>query len=410
MPRITEKLLKTYKHPAEGQALVWDDLVQGFGVRFTPTQASYVVQWRESDNRKPRVALEVDGRPARWPQVKPDAARDLARARLALHVGRGPGVGLRMSTALREWERHQKATAAWRPRYAQKVDRMIALYVEGIESARVDLSAHTRAAIKALGAAAVGTVRRGDVLAVSDGIKPGAADQFLAVLSSFFGWAIEREWIESNPARKRLKVTGGRRIRQRRLTDAEFLALWRTFEAEGDPALGAFQLLALTGARRREVTEMRWAELDLEAGTWTLPPERRKTGGKDLEPFVITLAPAAVAAIRRQPVLEGSPFVFWGRRDKRPFDFQHSTMDRVDAAAGVRDWRLHDLRRYMRSGLAALGVSQAVAEITLGHRSARSGLVGVYDVHDYATEKREAWLRWADHLAKLVAADARAKP
>ena len=207
---------------------------------------------------------------------------------------------------------------------------------------------------------------------------------------------------ENNPARNRLRVTGGRRIRQRRLTDKELLKLWRAFEAEGDPAFGAFQLLVLTGARRREVTGMRWDELDLDARTWTLPPERRKTGKRDPTPFVITLAPQAVAAIRRQPRLENSPFVFWGRRDRTAFDFQHATMDRVEATAAVKDWRLHDLRRTMRSGLAALGVSQVVAELTLGHRTVLTGIVGTYDAHDYADEKRAAWLKWARHVAKLV--------
>ena len=77
-------------------------------------------------------------------------------------------------------------------------------------------------------------------------------------------------------------------------------------------------------------------------------------------------------------------------------------MDRVDATAGVKDWRLHDLRRTMRSGLAALGVSQVVAELTLGHRTPLTGLVGMYDAHGYADEKRAAWLKWARHVAKLV--------
>jgi len=394
--RLSDKVIRKHPRPESGQSFLWDDLLQGFGVRFTPTRTSYVIQWREAGGRKPRVTLD------QWPAVSVEDARTVARARLSKVTGQTRhGGGTPLNAAMRTWQ--ERAATNWRPRYAEKVDAMIASYVEGAERPRLKLSPATRAAVEALGATPVAAVRRADVMAVADSIKQGAADQFLAICSSFFNWAYEREWAESNPARNRLKVTGGRRIRQRRLTDAEMLKLWRAFETETDPAFGAFQLLVMTGARRREVTGMRREELDLEAGTWTLPPERRKTGGRDLEPFVINLAPAAIAAIQRQPVLEGSPFVFWGRRDRRPFDFQHSTLDRVDAAAGVRDWRLHDLRRYMRSGLAALGVSQAVAEITLGHRSARSGLVGVYDVHDYADEKREAWAKWAAHLAAIGA-------
>jgi integrase len=400
--RLNDKLIRKHPRPESGQSFLWDDLLQGFGVRFTPTRTSYVIQWREAGGRKPRVTLD------QWPAVSVEDARTVARGRLSKVTGQAKhGGGMALHTAMRTWQ--ERCATNWRPRYAVKVDAIIASYVEGADRPRLRLSPATLAAVEALGSTPVAAVKRADVMAVADSIKQGAADQFLAICSSFFNWAYEREWVESNPARNRLKVTGGRRIRQRRLTDAEMLALWRAFEAQGDPAFGAFQLLVLTGARRREVTGMRWDELDLEAGTWTLPPERRKTGGRDLEPFVISLAPQAVAAIQRQPVLEGSPFVFWGRRDRRPFDFQHSTIDRVQAAASVRDWRLHDLRRYMRSGLAALGVSQAVAELTLGHITARAGLVGVYDVHDYADEKREAWQRWAVHVAKLTRAE-RAAP
>jgi integrase len=189
-------------------------------------------------------------------------------------------------------------------------------------------------------------------------------------------------------------------VRSRALTEAEFLTLWRALEAEGDPALGAFAMLAYTGCRRREITQLHWSEVDLEAATITLPPERRKTGKKDPEPFVINLHPTAVEILRRQPVLEGNAHVFWGRRDKKPFDFHFAVMQRLHALK-IPDWRLHDIRRFVRSGMARLGVTQVVAELCLGH-SAKSGLVAVYDQHAYTEEKLAAWLKWGDHLTRLV--------
>jgi hypothetical protein len=42
-----------------------------------------------------------------------------------------------------------------------------------------------------------------------------------------------------------------------------------------------------------------------------------KTGRKDPDPFVMHLHPAAIEIIRRQPILEESPFRVLGRRDKR---------------------------------------------------------------------------------------------
>ncbi len=134
----------------------------------------------------------------------------------------------------------------------------------------------------------------------------------MAIGSSFYNAALEQGVECLNPYRNRLRVTGGRSVRSRALTDAEFLMLWRALEAEGDPALGAFALLAYTGCRRREVTHLCWSEVNLDAATITLPAERRKTGRKDPEPFVINLHPAAVEILRRQPHLEGLAIRFLG--------------------------------------------------------------------------------------------------
>jgi integrase len=394
--RLTDELIRKRKHPRSGQDFDWDDLVSGFGVRYTPTKASFVVQWREPSGKRPRETIR-----ARVGAVSVAHARNLARKRLAEVIGNAEhGASVPLRLAMRTWFERQTELQAWRPRYRAKVDAMISTYVEGEERERINLTPSAHAAVVTLGSRPVAAVTRPDVLRVADAIKPGAAEQFMAILSSYFNSAYEREIVTGNPARNRLRVTGGRRVRSRKLSDAEFLALWQAFKVEGDPALAAFQLLAYTGCRRREITQLRWAEVDLGAATVTLPPERRKTGRHDQEPFVINLHSRAVAIIKRQPVLEGSPYVFWGRRDQAPFDFQHSVMDRVKPI--VPDWRFHDLRRYMRSGLARLGISQTVAEQCLGHIA--GGLVGVYDQHSYAAEKADAWRRWGDYLSKLIGA------
>ncbi len=394
--RLTEDTLRRAARPKAGQRLLWDDLVQGFGVRLTPSKAAFVIQYRAPGGRKIRATLR------HWPTCSVDSARTLARNELGRVAARDVEGG---ATPLREAARlwFERVSADWRPRYRQKVDRILAMYLEGLASDRVTLTPTAIAAIAELGSRPIGAVRRTEVLRVADAIPRGAAEQFLAVLSSCFNWCSEREWIEHrNPARNRLRVTGGRRERNRSLTDDELVRIWRTFQAEGDPYFGAFQLLVLTGARRREVTGAEWREIDLEAGTWTLPAERRKTGRRDPEPFVITLPPLALEVLRRQPRLEGSPHVFWGRRDRRPFDFHNALLDRVKNAAGVANWRLHDIRRTARSGMGRLGISQAVAEMCLGHLSAKGGLVKIYDQHSYEAEKREAWLKWAAYVDGLV--------
>ena len=52
------------------------------------------------------------------------------------------------------------------------------------------------------------------------------------------------------------------------------------------------------------------------------------------------------------------------------------------------DWRLHDLRRTVRTGLAALKIPDVTAEMVIGH--GRRGIGRVYDLHQYQSEMREA--------------------
>jgi integrase len=395
--RLTDESIRRTKPPTKGQRLIWDDLVSGFGARLTPSgKVCFVVQWRETSSRKPRESLRPQ-----WPQLTVVAARDLARKRLGEVVATQGSAGAQeLRFAIRAWYERKTETNTWRPRYRLKVDALIKHYIEGQESKFVKLSAGTRQAIEDLGHKPVSAVSRSEIVRVVDGIKPGAGEQLMAILSSFYNDMLDRGVEVPNPARNRLRLLGGRRVRSRSLTESEFLKLWRALEEEGDPAHTCFAVLAFTGCRRREATQMYGAEVDLEAATWTLPPERRKTGARDPEPFVIHLHPYIVQALRQQPVLEGSPFVFWGRRDQRPFDFHYAVMQRLRALE-IPDWRLHDVRRFVRSGMARLGIAQAIAELCLGHVIG-SGLVKVYDTHSYSSEKSAAWQKWGDHLVQLI--------
>jgi integrase len=56
-------------------------------------------------------------------------------------------------------------------------------------------------------------------------------------------------------------------------------------------------------------------------------------------------------------------------------------------------WTLHDLRHTARSLMSRAGVSADIAERVLGHKI--PGVRGVYDRHEYATEKRDALERLA---------------
>jgi hypothetical protein len=59
----------------------------------------------------------------------------------------------------------------------------------------------------------------------------------------------------------------------------------------------------------------------------------------------------------------------------------HQIKARLARESGIEDWRLHDLRRTLRSGLAELGVSYEIAERVIGHTMPQ--LERTYNVFTY---------------------------
>ncbi|MBB4316095.1 integrase [Roseospira marina] len=69
----------------------------------------------------------------------------------------------------------------------------------------------------------------------------------------------------------------------------------------------------------------------------------------------------------------------------------------------IQPWRVHDIRRTVASGMARLGINIATVEKCLNHISGSfAGVVGVYQHHDFATEKRMAWEAWEAHVMRLA--------
>ena len=78
----------------------------------------------------------------------------------------------------------------------------------------------------------------------------------------------------------------------------------------------------------------------------------------------------------------------------------------LDTVSGVFRWWLHDLRHTLATGLQRLGVRLEVTEAVLNHlNGSRAGVVGIYQRHDWAEEKRSALHAWSAHL--LAAAEGR---
>jgi integrase len=87
----------------------------------------------------------------------------------------------------------------------------------------------------------------------------------------------------------------------------------------------------------------------------------------------------------------------------RPINSWGRAKARLDEDAPIYPWRIHDLRRSVATGLQKLKIPLTVTEAILGHTGgSRAGVVGIYQRHDYADEKRAALEAWGAHLMGLV--------
>lgn len=224
----------------------------------------------------------------------------------------------------------------------------------------------------------------------------------LAVTRRLFNWAVEEEIIAVSPVGK-LKTT--KEIsRDRVLDDTDIRLVWRAFDRIGAPFGAVGKLLLLTGARRTEVAEMRWSEIDIAGRVWTLPAAR----SKNKVAHTIPLSEQAIEILNGLKRIESKgDFVFtFGRVAVQGFARKKIELDAAIAAdngAPIAGWTYHDLRRTLATNLQKLGVRLEVTEAVLGHTSgSRSGIVGVYQRHDWADEKRTALDAWARKLQAIV--------
>lgn len=265
--------------------------------------------------------------------------------------------------------------------------------------------------LPAIGDRSADTVTRGEITRLVDKVAeraPGAGRLVHAQLRAFYTWALPRlDRLEGNPA-----TYAGRpppaRARDRVLSDVELRAVWNAADKEPYPWRGAIKLIILTGARRSEVFKAARSEFDTEAKLWTIPEARAKNKRGD---HLVPLSPLAVAVFEAIPAFAGKTQLFPATRNdgenvsgftKLVERLRASVLTEVDQP--VERWTLHDLRRTMATGLQRLGTPLEVTEACLNHVSgSRAGIVGVYQRHDYAVEKRRALELWALEIARIVA-------
>lgn len=410
MPKVklTAKSVENAKPPAGGRLELFDATLPGFGLRVGATNKTWFIFYRFGGKQR-RLNL------GHFPAISLGDARTLAGKALdAVERGVDPA-NLRDEAAQAAVQADAyEAENGFRPgtwgdlasRYIKAECSSLRRGWELEQIINRSLQPHWRDR-------PASELRRKDLTAILDPLivadKVQMAHKVREIAIRVINWAIDRGELEANllasPSRGRKRTGTLRRVpRARILTADELRDVWYACDQQAGPFPWVVKMLIVTGQRREEVGAMKWSELDLAAGTWTIPPERYKTGIVHLVP-ITQLARTILGGVDRL----SDEFVFATRKDTH-FQGYGKCKERLDAAIAkarnedgrpvMEPWTLHDLRRTLRTGMAEMKIAPDIAERVLGH--VIGGVEGVYNRYAYLDEKREALDLWASRIESLV--------
>ncbi len=205
-----------------------------------------------------------------------------------------------------------------------------------------------------------------------------------AYLRGFTKWAAQRRHLPTDPG-ARLPVPEGRvEERDRVLTVAEVHALWQaTAEMMTADYRDAVRLLILTAQRRSIITDLTWAEVDLEGSCLDIGSGRTKNSTAS----VTHLSPAALAILATREPSTGKVFHVPSLNHMKA---------KLDKATGITDWRYHDLRHTFATNMAERGIAAEVVDLVLHHKmgSTLSKVARIYNRAALLPDRARALDAW----------------
>jgi integrase len=422
MPKLTKRFVESLK-AGDGDQVIFDDLVPGFGVRMVPGGIrSYLVQYRNAQRRSRRLTIGKHG------TITVDQARDRARKILAaVHDGRDPA--------------GEKQAFREAPIMNELLDRYLTEHVgkKNAESTgevvRGIVEKHIR---PSLGTHKVAGVTMNDVEAMHRRMAntPRQANFALAICSKAFSLA--ELWRArpngSNPCKGIERYPEEQR--ERFLTGEELLRLGEVLRAAVSQGLpwsdnlkaskhlpkpenrralyprgttAAIELLLYTGCRLSEILNLEWSRVDL-AEEELITLAKTKSGKPQ---YVVINQPARSVLEEMWPGNTKARFVLPSRDDAaRPLSKSaiEQAWQRIRTVAGLEDVHLHDLRHTLGTYAGQTDANAFMVRDLLRHRTL--AMTGRYvnrandplrALSDQVAKRIEAGL--AGNAAKVVARD-----
>lgn len=376
-----QKITKLRLDKLSAREIIWDAEVRGFNAR---KNTDGTVSFRLKTRVKTQQRHITIGKFGVWTV---EAAREEAAT-------------LCRAAAAGEEPRPDKLRGAEKPQtLAQAAETFLAQYGNRLKPRTKD-EYERKLKFKVLpflGKRTVESIVAGDVHTLHErlGHQKRTANFAIAVLSKLLTWTETRGWRpkNSNPCRGVQRFKEQRRNRYLSSTEAQRLGeVLVNAAAEGSESpyvLAAIRMLIFTGARRNEILQLRWENINWERRCLDLPDS--KTGAK-----CILLNRHALQVLRQLAPVSGNPYVFVGNIKGACLVNIAKPWERIRTAAQLPSLRLHDLRHSFGNRAIDAGGSTRVLGVLLGHSQEET-------TARYAHVATESALRLVDATGELIA-------
>jgi len=371
--------------------------------------ATYIVQYRNAERITRKVKIGIIGR------MTPDQARSKARQQLAAvdreedpakerarrqramtveELGRDYLIACSKGLILNRKGEAKKQSTIYTD--TGRVNRHIVpllgrRHVEGL--AQADVKHFMQDVIAGKTAVIEKTKPRGKAVVTGGS---GTAARTVGLLGGILSYAVEEGIIATNPVRGVARPVDNKR--QIRVPPGDYEKLGAALAdadrgGENPAAIAAVKLLLLTGARKGEIENLRWDEIDIQGRCFRFA--NTKTGSS-----VRPVGAPVFEVLETLP--RASEFVFLGRSSGDPYRGLPKAWRRIATRAGLpKEITLHVFRHTFASICNDLGLTEPTIAALIGHSS------GGGTTRRYIHHLDEALLAAADrvsiHISNLLA-------
>ncbi len=341
--------IKKLPSPTDGKrTYYYDNKLPGLGIMIFPTGTKTFFLYKRVDGKPDKIKL------GRFPDMHPEQAFNAAY-KLMNDISDGVNPN--------QQKKNLRAEMIFEDLFTKYLNEHAKVRKS---SWKEDLGYYNRH-LTSLNSKKISDLQRSDIERLHNRIKDDkgiyAANRSLALLSKIYSKAIDWGLEGSNPCRgiKKFKE----KSRERFIQGDEITRFFESLNNEPSETFKDFFYLSLlTGARRNNVQAMHWSDINFNRAEWLV--EETKNG----EPQTIPLIPQAIIILKERYDNKISDWVFPSATSKsghieEPKKVWKNLLER----AGIKDLRIHDLRRTLGSWQAATGANSYIIGKSLGHKT-----------------------------------------